>query len=101
EQALAEHRRWMMEAQHPGLPSGWIFPTWGTKAGKSEERAGELHMGNPFNDALTRACERAGIPRITAHRLRHTGNDLLRRSASRSSWTRWATVRASTASRSP
>jgi len=27
EQALAEHRQWMIEAQHPGLPSGWIFPT--------------------------------------------------------------------------
>jgi integrase len=83
ERALAEHRRWMIEAQHPGLPSGWIFPTWGARAGKSEERAGELHVGNPFNDALTRACERAGIPRITPHGLRHTGNDLLRRFASR------------------
>jgi len=83
ERALAEHRRWMIEAQHPRLPSGWIFPTWGAKAGKSEERAGELHMGNPFNDALARASERAGIPRITAHGLRHTGNDLLRRFASR------------------
>jgi integrase len=65
----------MIEAQHPGLPSGWIFPTWGAKAGKSEERAGELHVGNPFNDALRRACERAGIQRITPHGLRHTGND--------------------------
>jgi hypothetical protein len=50
---------------------------------RDEDRAGELQMGNPFNDALTRACERAGISRITPHGLRHTGNDLLRRFASR------------------
>jgi len=81
--ALADYRRWMIEAQHPGLPSGWIFPTWGKKAGKSEERAGELHKGNPFGKALDLACMKAGIVRITPHGLRHTGNDLLRRFASR------------------
>ena len=59
------------------------LPDLGREGGKSEERAGELHVGNPFNDALTRACERAGISRITPHGLRHTGNDLLRRFASR------------------
>jgi integrase len=65
------------------LPSGWLFPTWGKKAGKSEEQAGELHKGNPFGKALTEACEKAEIQSITPHGLRHTGNDLLRRFASR------------------
>jgi integrase len=80
---LAEHRRWLIEAQHPGLESGWIFPTHGKKAGKTADEAGELHMGNPFGKALDAACVKAEIPRITPHGLRHTGNDLLRRFASR------------------
>jgi integrase len=81
--ALADHRRWMIGHQHEGLASGWIFPTFGKKAGKSEEQAGELHKGNPFALALDAACVKAGITRITPHGLRHTGNDLLRRFASR------------------
>ena len=80
---IAAHRQWMIEAQHPGLPSGWMFPTFGKKAGKSEEQAGELHKGNPFGKALDLACEKAGIQKITPDGLRHTGNDLLRRFASR------------------
>lgn len=81
--ALADHRRWMIEKQHPGMSSGWIFPTFGIKAGKGADEAGELHKGNPFSKALEHACVKAGIPRITPHGLRHTGNDLLRRFASR------------------
>jgi len=73
----------MIENEHPGLASGWLFPTHGSKAGKSDDRAGELHKGNPFGKALDEACVKAGIPRITPHGLRHTGNDLLRRFASR------------------
>ena len=73
----------MIEKQHPGMASGWIFPTFGIKAGKSADEAGELHKGNPFSKALDEACVKAGIPRITPHGLRHTGNDLLRRFASR------------------
>ncbi len=80
---IADHHRWMIEAQHQGLPSGWMFPTWGKKAGKSEEQAGELHEGNPFGKALDAACVKAEIQKITPHGLRHTGNDLLRRFASR------------------
>jgi integrase len=83
QKALADHRQWLIKAQQPGLPSGSIFPTWGTKAGKSDERAGELHKGNPFRKALTAACAKAGIASLTPHGLRHTGNDLLRRFASR------------------
>lgn len=81
--ALAAHRVWLITEQHPGVGSGWIFPTHGTKAGKAKDKAGELHKGNPFSDALDRACVIADIPRITPHGLRHTGNDLLRRVASR------------------
>jgi integrase len=73
----------MIENEHEGVASGWIFPTFGKKAGKSEDEAGELHKGNPFALALDAACVKAGITRITPHGLRHTGNDLLRRFASR------------------
>lgn len=83
ERALAEHRQWLIDNDHPGLPSGWIFPTWGTKAGKRADQAGTPHMGNPFAKALAKACTVAEVPRVTPHGLRHTGNDLLRRFASR------------------
>lgn len=82
---LDAHRQWMMTEQHPGFASGLLFPTYGKKAGKgkTDEHAGELHKGNPFGKALDEACRKAGIASITPHGLRHTGNDLLRRFASR------------------
>lgn len=80
---LAEHRRWMIEAQHPGLAVRLDLSDVGQAAGKSEDEAGELHMGNPFGKALDEASLKVGITRITPHGLRHTRNDLLRRFASR------------------
>ena len=67
ERVLAAHRRWMIGARHPAWRPGWIVPTWGTKAGKSAERAGELRVGNPFAKALSlgeRTVGRTGITRL-------------------------------------
>lgn len=52
---------------------GLVFPT----------RRGTLHRGTPLRKVLTQACTKAGVPRITAHGLRRTFNNLARRSTSR------------------
>jgi integrase len=63
----------MVAEQHPGLATGWIFPT----------QRGTLHKGSPLRKVLDRAVEAAEIGRrVTPHGLRHTANDLLRRAAS-------------------
>lgn len=67
---LRERRQQMIKDQHPGLAEGWIFPTV----------MGTLHKGSPLRDVLDAAC--AGCEtkrRVTAHGLRHTANDVLRR----------------------
>jgi integrase len=72
-EVLHEHRRRMVAEQHPGLATGWIFPT----------QRGTLHKGSPLRKVLDRAVEAAEIGRrVTPHGLRHTANDLLRRAAS-------------------
>lgn len=58
--------------QHRGLTEDWIFAA----------RTGELHHGTPLTRVLERACKALGIKRITTHGLRHTANDLLRRTTS-------------------
>ncbi len=52
---------------------GWLFPTM----------EGELHRGTPLRAILERACKKAGVPRVTAHGLRRTFNNLARQKASR------------------
>lgn len=70
---LREHRRRQIEAQHPGLAAGWIFPT----------RAGGIHKGSILVPILARTVPKAGIAkRLTPHGLRRTFNDLCRRVAS-------------------
>lgn len=71
-EVLRERRQAMVASQHPGLASGWIFPT----------RRGTLHRGSPLRDVLDAACAAVGLGRrVTPHGLRHTANDLLRRVA--------------------
>jgi integrase len=52
---------------------GLVFPT----------RAGTLHRGTPLRKILTAACKKAEVPRITAHGLRRTFNNLARQQTSR------------------
>lgn len=52
---------------------GLLFPT----------RKGTMHRGSPLRRVLTEACAAAGIPRITAHGLRRTFNNLSRQVADR------------------
>lgn len=42
-------------------------------------RGGAMHRGSPLRPILERACARAGAPRLTAHGLRRTFNDIARR----------------------
>jgi integrase len=46
-------------------------------------RHGRLHKGTPLIKVLTKACAKAGVPRITPHGLRRTFNNLARQKASR------------------
>lgn len=72
-EVLREHRRRMVETQHPGLRHGWIFP----------DGNGRLHRSWPLLRVMRAALKAAGIARrVTVHGLRHTANDLLRRVAS-------------------
>jgi integrase len=52
---------------------GLVFPT----------RLGKLHKGTPLKKVLDKACAKAGVPRVTAHGLRRTFNNLARQQTSR------------------
>lgn len=70
--AAGEHRRQLVESQHPGLSAGWVFPNG----------AGKLRANGSLSDANRRVLKRAGITkRFTIHGLRRTATDLLRRAA--------------------
>lgn len=53
--------------------SGLVFPS----------RRGTLHKGTPLKKVLDKACPAAGVPRVTAHGLRRTFNNLARQETSR------------------
>jgi len=53
--------------------TGLVFPA----------ASGDLHRGWPLIKVLTNACELAKVPRVTAHGLRRTFNNLARQKASR------------------
>ncbi len=53
--------------------TGLVFPA----------RGKGLHKGSPLRRVLTAACKAAGVPRITAHGLRRTFNNLARQQTSR------------------
>lgn len=50
-------------------PTGIIFPA----------RTGNMRRGSPLRAVLDKACARVGVPRLTAHGLRRTFNDIGRR----------------------
>ncbi len=50
----------------------FVFPT----------KDGKLHRGTPLKKVLDKACVRAEVPRVTAHGLRRTFNNLARQGAS-------------------
>ena len=52
---------------------GLVFPS----------RYGKLHKGTPLKKVLDKACAKAGVPRVTAHGLRRTFNNLARQTTSR------------------
>ncbi|HKA87470.1 MAG TPA: site-specific integrase [Haliangiales bacterium] len=69
---LRDHRKRMLESQHPGLQAGWVFPT----------KAGTLHRGWPLRAVLDRALRKVGIvERLTPHGLRRTWSQLIRKVA--------------------
>lgn len=53
--------------------AGPVFPT----------RRGTLHKGTPLKKVLDKACPLAEVPRVTAHGLRRTFNNLARKQTSR------------------
>lgn len=61
----------LLGLRRPGL----VFSTRG--------KVGGLHKGSPLRRVLTAACKAAGVPRVTAHGLRRTFNNLARQSTSR------------------
>ena len=68
----------------PALPA--IAKLWGPRRDGElvfPARSGELHRGSPLRRVLTDACAAAGVPRVTAHGLRRTFNNLGRQKASR------------------
>ena len=64
---LREHRRQMIADEHPGVATGIVFPA-------HIDPTVAAHNGYmqrwTLNDVLTKACEKAGVPRITPHRFR-------------------------------
>lgn len=46
-------------------------------------RKGKMHRGSPLRKVLDDACAKAGVPRVTAHGLRRTFNNLARKETSR------------------
>src|SRR5207244_3290384 len=67
---LREHRQRMLEAQAPGLDSGWVFPS---------VRTGKLRGSTSMTKAWKACLKEAGITeRFTPHGLRRTFNDMLR-----------------------
>lgn len=69
--AIRWHRQTMLTDQHPGLASGYIFPS----------SNGKLFLGtNSLKKAWTASLKAAGIAeRFTVHGLRKTFNDVTRR----------------------
>jgi integrase len=69
---LREHRRALIEKQHPGLSEGWAFANG----------AGHPPANGSLSFQSQRVLKHAGIKkRVTIHGLRRTATDLLRRAA--------------------
>jgi integrase len=84
-EVLAEQRQWLLRTQHPGLASDLIFPASPRHSKAGTVRRGEGAEGSWFRSGslvdkpLRLIVAEAGIPRISAHSLRRTWENLLRR----------------------
>ena len=71
-EALAEHRRWLITTQHPGLETGLVFPS----------TRGTPRTSSPINGVLDELCEATDIEiAVRTHTFRRTLRTLLRRAA--------------------
>jgi len=82
-EALAEQRRWLVASQHPGLPSGLVFPASPLQARAGAKRRGSEGVSwyrSPtiFKVPLGKVVDAAGITDISAHSLRRTWENLMR-----------------------
>jgi integrase len=68
---MREHRRRLMEKQHPGLRSSLVFPS----------DVGGYHSPTAMRFPLANVLEKKKLPRITVHGLRRTFNNLVRQQA--------------------
>jgi integrase len=69
---LQAHRAWMLREQHPGLASGYVFPS----------STGTLLSNTGLRKQVTRAAKRAKLGKEpTPHWFRHTFNNLVRQHA--------------------
>lgn len=83
-EVLAEQRRWLLERQHAGLSSGLMFPASPVQARGGASRRGDdevtwYRSASVVAEPLRRIAAVAEVPRITAHSLRRTWENLLRR----------------------
>ncbi len=80
---LRQQRRWLVETQHAGLVSGLVFPADPRHAARgAERRDGPVRWyrsGSCLNASIRAICKAAGVPEVSAHALRRTWEDLLRR----------------------
>ncbi len=66
---LADHRRWLVGEQHPGLAEGWVFP----------RPNGKVYYSGDLGPKVKKAMTTAGITkRFTPHGLRRSFNNLAR-----------------------
>ncbi len=66
---LRDHRKKLLEQQHPGLESGWVFPS----------RKGTPLYTGALSSHVAKAAKAAGVSRrVTPHGLRRSFNNLVR-----------------------
>lgn len=68
-EVLRQHRRRLIESQHPGLATGIVFPA---RIDPEESVHNGYMQRYTLNKVLGQACEAAGVRRITPHDMRRT-----------------------------
>jgi integrase len=80
---ITSQRKWLLEAQHPGLGSGLVFPAQPSRARAGMTRRGSEDISwyrghSVLKKPLELIAGQADIPVISPHSLRRTFEDLLR-----------------------